>query len=224
VLSVVKNLQLRINKKNFVRNYADMKYQKNHRLMFHVIYVEYYFQRKLLYVNIVLNDANWKRKKIIKLVNTAGKCSSVVEVCYIVQKNVSRILTRNAKLAENLVGLISIVLIIASPTCKKLFIGLRKYCSDACKLNKKVNVEEKIKKYKYKRISKVRCVRCNKTGEYSKHHIVPRKYGGTDNIVNKIILCYKCHDYVEIKTEEYIEKYGHTDIDTLKSLIINDGF
>lgn len=57
-----------------------------------------------------------------------------------------------------------------------------------------------------------------------RHHVIPRKYGGTDDEINKIILCFKCHDIVEIQTEDYIEKYKHYDIETLKSLIINDGF
>ncbi len=75
-----------------------------------------------------------------------------------------------------------------------------------------------------------KCACCNKEISIhqqsinSKHHIIPRKYGGTDDEVNKINLCFKCHDIVEIQTENYIEKYKHYDIETLKSLIINNGF
>ncbi len=52
------------------------------------------------------------------------------------------------------------------------------------------------------------------------HHIIPRKYGGTDNIENRIPLCSVCHDYVELKTEE-LQVF---DLEVLKTLILNKGF
>jgi len=69
------------------------------------------------------------------------------------------------------------------------------------------------------------CLMCFSKNNYvSKHHIIPRKYGGENNIENLINLCNNCHDYVEIKTEDYIKKYKHYDVEILRSLIINNGF
>lgn len=71
-----------------------------------------------------------------------------------------------------------------------------------------------------------RCAACGQVVHMNKasyHHIIPRKYGGIDDDVNRIPLCHKCHDDIEIKTEFYIEKYHHYDIETLKHMIIHDG-
>lgn len=78
------------------------------------------------------------------------------------------------------------------------------------------------------RIKYRKCKRCGcKLIKYNKnrrHHIIPRKYKGFDMKENYIILCNKCHDSVEIMTEEWIQSGKHYDIDILKSMIINDGF
>ncbi len=62
------------------------------------------------------------------------------------------------------------------------------------------------------------------TNNDPRHHIIPRKYGINNDETNKIFLCSKCHDYVEIKTEEWIQSGKRYDIDILKSMIINNGF
>lgn len=68
------------------------------------------------------------------------------------------------------------------------------------------------------------CPLCRINNVESHHHILPRKYGGQEFYENMIYLCYKCHDYVEIKTEDWIKSGKHYDIDILKMLILNDGF
>ncbi len=62
------------------------------------------------------------------------------------------------------------------------------------------------------------------TNNDPRHHIIPRKYGINNDETNKIFLCSKCHDYVEIKTEEWIQSGKRYDIEILKSIIINNGF
>jgi hypothetical protein len=68
------------------------------------------------------------------------------------------------------------------------------------------------------------CPRCNHALLQANHHIIPRKYNGPDTKENSIGLCNKCHDYVEIKTEEWIESGRYYNIDILRCMIINDGF
>lgn len=68
------------------------------------------------------------------------------------------------------------------------------------------------------------CHRCNYNILQANHHIIPRGYNGPDTKENGIGLCNKCHDYVEIKTEEWIESGRYYNIDILRSMIINDGF
>lgn len=75
--------------------------------------------------------------------------------------------------------------------------------------------------------STVKCVRCEKYVYLQKenyHHVIPRKYNGDDDDYNRIPLCSECHDYVEIKTEEWISLGKKYDIEKLIFLIKNDIF
>lgn len=94
------------------------------------------------------------------------------------------------------------------------------------KLEKELKLKSECKK-KLEDINKSthKCMRCGNNEVYlSDHHIIPRDYGGRDNVENLIELCNSCHDYVEIKTDIYIKKYKRLDIDLLRSMIINDSF
>jgi hypothetical protein len=68
------------------------------------------------------------------------------------------------------------------------------------------------------------CPCCNYNILQANHHIIPREYNGPDTKENSIGLCNKCHDYVEIKTKEWIESGRYYNIEILRSMIINDGF
>ncbi len=68
------------------------------------------------------------------------------------------------------------------------------------------------------------CKRCFVRKSETVHHIIPRDSGGGEHQENKISLCFRCHDYVEIKTDEWIKSGKRYDVDLLRSLIVNDGF
>ena len=65
------------------------------------------------------------------------------------------------------------------------------------------------------------CPRCLERKAISYHHIIPRESGGEDNKENIICLCIRCHDEVEILTDNWIKKRGLVDPKILRSLIIN---
>lgn len=93
------------------------------------------------------------------------------------------------------------------------------------KLEKKLKLKNEFKKLEDINKSAHKCARCGDNEVYlTDHHIIPRDYGGRDNVENLIELCNRCHDDVEIKTDTYIKKYKHLDIDLLRSMIINDSF
>lgn len=87
-----------------------------------------------------------------------------------------------------------------------------------------IKKHKRVKEYSNNVINLDLCCVCKVNKAVSKHHIIPRKYGGQDYESNFIDLCSKCHDYIEIKTEEIIQNKVHYDIDLLKCLIINNGF
>lgn len=94
--------------------------------------------------------------------------------------------------------------------------------------NEETNHDEK-NKNTYKNTKKQRYTKCracdNKHNKNIKHHhIIPRKYQGPNIEENYIDLCDRCHDYVEIKTEEWIKSGKYYNIDILRSMIVNDGF
>lgn len=68
------------------------------------------------------------------------------------------------------------------------------------------------------------CRRCRKSSVESIHHILPRKYGGGNNIENLSLLCEKCHNFVEIKTEDLLSKGKRYSVTVLKSFIENNSF
>jgi len=89
------------------------------------------------------------------------------------------------------------------------------------------NIREKIISLEICYDKRIECSRCSKEINITKdmrHHIIPRKYNGSDDDYNRISLCYSCHDYVEIKTEDWIASGKRYDTDILRSMIINDGF
>lgn len=93
------------------------------------------------------------------------------------------------------------------------------------KLEKELKLKNEFKKLEDINKSAHKCARCGDNEVYlTDHHIIPRDYGGRDNVENLIELCNRCHDDVEIKTDTYIKKYKHLDIDLLRSMIINDSF
>lgn len=63
------------------------------------------------------------------------------------------------------------------------------------------------------------CERCLKKPGESIHHIIPREFNGKENIENLSILCFDCHDYVEIETYKLFRNGKFYPIDTLKSFI-----
>ena len=67
------------------------------------------------------------------------------------------------------------------------------------------------------------CPRCLKNESISPHHIIPRVNGGGDNKENIIWLCRKCHDEIEILTDEWINNKGFIDPIYLRRLIVNLG-
>lgn len=52
-------------------------------------------------------------------------------------------------------------------------------------------------------VSKI-CPHCRKNIIESVHHVMPRKYGGGNYKENIIPLCNKCHDKIEILTDELL--------------------
>jgi hypothetical protein len=68
------------------------------------------------------------------------------------------------------------------------------------------------------------CPVCRINQVNSKHHIVPREYGGGDDKTNIIQLCNYCHDIVEIGTEDWIKSGKRYSSDILRSMILNNGF
>lgn len=86
------------------------------------------------------------------------------------------------------------------------------------------NTKIKSKTTKHKTIPKWMCPVCQKHKVQSKHHIIPRKYNGSNDKTNLIWLCNSCHDIIEMKTEEWIESGKRYNSDILRSMIINNGF
>ncbi len=108
--------------------------------------------------------------------------------------------------------------------CDKKIGKNRRFCSQECK--------DKFL-FKFKRYSKIKrkysrkCQRCGlkiDNNNIKKHHIIPRKYGGQKWLWNKILLCASCHNYVEIKTQEWIDGGGKLDVNILRFKIKNDCF
>lgn len=107
--------------------------------------------------------------------------------------------------------------------CDKKIGKNSRFCSQECrniflfKFKKHSNIKRRYSK---------KCKRCNikVSNNIKKHHIIPRKYGGQKWRWNKILLCGSCHNYVEIKTQEWIDNGGKLDVDMLRFKIINDTF
>lgn len=67
------------------------------------------------------------------------------------------------------------------------------------------------------------CPYCEKKIVESVHHIIPKKYGGYTEPDNIIVLCNKCHDEVEILTDELL-KYKRYDSKELRFYIESKSF
>lgn len=67
------------------------------------------------------------------------------------------------------------------------------------------------------------CPVCKLRKANSQHHIIPRRFGGSDDITNLIMLCDKCHDVVEMKTDDWIKEKKWYNSDSLRSMIKNLG-
>jgi len=101
------------------------------------------------------------------------------------------------------------------------------YCSKKCRNNflypkkiKKLKTQKNVLIKKHKRI----CSRCKINSCNSTHHIFPREFGGGNNKENKIRLCRKCHDIVEIETHNLFKMNKIFDSKTLRGFIINNNF
>lgn len=68
------------------------------------------------------------------------------------------------------------------------------------------------------------CPMCTTSIANSEHHIMPRQFGGSDGSYNKIKLCVKCHDIVELSTCEIIKIKPNISIERLKRLIVTGAF
>jgi len=125
--------------------------------------------------------------------------------------------------------------------CKQIFEKIKSsknmFCSERCKSEYKnilykyelellIDMLKEKKSKTEKRQTSRKCKRCgvyvNK--KIQKHHIIPRKYGGKRWKWNKILLCPECHNYVELKTQEWIDSGGSIDVNILKFKILNDAF
>lgn len=64
------------------------------------------------------------------------------------------------------------------------------------------------------------CDHCHKSFEGNKrpeiHHIIPKKYGGTNDESNLMAVHKKCHDYLD---EQYEVEYEKTEIGTISETI-----
>ena len=89
--------------------------------------------------------------------------------------------------------------------------------------NRKPKISKKVKR-KRKRYNDGICAYCRKNKPSTFHHIVPRKYGGPTVPENCIGLCRKCHDEVEIKTDELLVKGKLYTTRTLRHFIIHRSF
>ncbi len=67
------------------------------------------------------------------------------------------------------------------------------------------------------------CPHCKNKNIQSIHHIIPRKFGGQDDPLNLIPLCNKCHDVIEILTDDLFSS-GQTNIGELTMFIVNKSF
>lgn len=64
------------------------------------------------------------------------------------------------------------------------------------------------------------CYKCGDiTANGCDHHIIPRSFGGSSLKDNLVYLCNRCHDYVEIKTYELLNKHMIYDSRILKLYI-----
>ncbi len=72
--------------------------------------------------------------------------------------------------------------------------------------------------------SKRICPRCKKQPAKSLHHIVPREFEGKDNKENTILLCYDCHNKIEMFTYDLFIKKKIFSSDVLRGFIINKNF
>ena len=72
--------------------------------------------------------------------------------------------------------------------------------------------------------SKQICPVCREDKVQSLHHIIPRKYKGSDDKTNKIWLCNQCHDMIEAQTEQWIDSGKMYDSTILRSIVVNNGF
>lgn len=68
------------------------------------------------------------------------------------------------------------------------------------------------------------CSYCRKNKSETFHHIYPRKFGGPSTLENCICLCYKCHDKIEILTDDLFKQSKYFTIKELESFIFNKGF
>lgn len=68
------------------------------------------------------------------------------------------------------------------------------------------------------------CPYCKKNIANSVHHIIPRKYNGSNDDTNLINLCFGCHDIIEIKTEDWIISKKYYNINIFRAMITNRGF
>ena len=77
---------------------------------------------------------------------------------------------------------------------------------------------------KYILVTSGLCPCCKRRKADSEHHIIPRSVGGEDTSRNRIKLCRRCHDYIELKTDACMKGGLSYGIDLLKMMIINDAF
>lgn len=119
---------------------------------------------------------------------------------------------------------------MCNTTFEKIKSSKELFCSDNCKYNYEVSILQNTIQTELKTIStKKRSRKCKRCGikvnnKIQKHHIIPRKYGGKRWKWNKILLCPECHNYVELKTQEWIDNGGSIDVNVLRFKILNDVF
>jgi len=70
------------------------------------------------------------------------------------------------------------------------------------------------------KISELICPRCNKRNVSTIHHLIPRRWGGKDNVENLLLLCKECHDEIEEYTYNLFKKGKTFSPDVLRNFVL----
>lgn len=80
-----------------------------------------------------------------------------------------------------------------------------------------VNINKQVDQHRVKHNA---CPVCCVNQSDSVHHIIPKIYGGDDSDYNKISLCKKCHDIIELSTDELLSMKPDYTANRIRRLIL----